>query len=388
MNQQNKDQNNSAIFQVPKLSQSQLEDKSYLRKQVIKSSEKLSRYNRQNLIDHKKSVRLLENDVVTAKSLVSPLEVNTNPAVLGAMYRLNQAKDELKELISEHSTNGYLKKISTIRKYNMTNKRSVSKSIILEWNGPKSTARNENSVWSESLGGQVDRSLCQVVLVKHKRHWDPTNNTRGLCDVGKRVVSNSKTRDPLYYVQEAVTMQSPQRLRQSRESNPLLDATPSAKHGSEQYVRSLVPKRTKKHKELEKNFKYGKLVADIIPEADIDHKCFGTPFATQQVVRTILDRTIEKLQKELKQYPLHGMTAEKQKPKAAVEMALGEFSRVRKHMTGKRAAELEKRVAEAKKRVKNKLAMMGALKNKGYGDFSFLQKIKALQDNSTPRTNS
>ena len=95
-----------------------------------------------------------------------------------------------------------------------------------------------------------------------------------------------------------------------------------------------------------------------------------------------------RVEKQLSKYPKYGMTARQQLPKAEAEMALAEYKRVRVEMTGKRAAALERRVAAAKKRVKNKLGMMMALKSKGFGDFSFMQKIKAAEEKSCTPDNS
>ena len=375
---------NSAILHIPKLSESQLEDEEYLRHQVQKMSKKLDRDRRKNGSDLKATIGGLRNDLVTAKSLVAPADMHSDPAVLGVRYRLEQAQYELQQFQSDHSTQGYIEKVHNNRHHSGLAKKSVEKSILFDWSGPKSTARNDKSVWSEHLGGRVDRSLCQIQLVHHKRHWDPTHNVRGLvAQAPISLPSLDQKHNPLHYVQQAVTMASPQRHRQQREADPLLDCSPSPRHASKQYVRSLVPNQTKHHLKLESNFKYGKLVGDKIPEANIDHPCFGTPFATQQVVRTILDRTIEHLEQELTLYPKYGMTAREQKPKAAIEQALGEYLRVRKEMTGTRAAALEKRVAEAKKRVKGKLSMMMALKSKGFGDFSFLQTIKDAEEKAT-----
>lgn len=334
-----------------------------------------------------KQIKKLENDLVTAKSVVSPLEIANDPAVLGAQYRLEQARHDLSEFHAEHSTKGYMEILSNNHSFNSMNKTSNTKSILSDWTGPQPTSKNEKSVWADHLGGRVDRSLCQVRLVHHQRHWDPTTNVRGLTDVGKQIVSSTSTakRDPLHYVQEPVTMATAQRIREARKRDPLLDASPSVRHASIQFIRNLVPQRTSHHDHLEKSFKYGKLVGGTIRLPDIDHKCFGTPFATQQVVRTILDRTIDQLEEELSKYPKYGMTARQQLPKAEAEMALAEYKRVRVEMTGKRAAALERRVAAAKKRVKNKLGMMMALKSKGFGDFSFMQKIKAAEEkNCTP----
>ena len=272
------------------------------------------------------------------------------------------------------------------RQFHHLDRKSAEKSIILDWNGVKPTAKNKESVWSAHLGGVVDRSLCQTKLVKHQRHWDPTTNTRGNVTNTSLLLKIPGAHNPLHYVQKPVTMVTSQRDRERRKADPLLDCSPSLRHGSIQFVRPLGLKRTKHHAKREFNFKYGKLCGSQIHDPNVDHPKHGTPFKTQQIVRTILDRTIDKLEKELRSFPdptMYGMTAQQQKPKAAVEMALGEYLRVREETTGAKARELMKKVASAKKRIKAKLGMMTALKSKGFGDFSFLDKIKNELNNQT-----
>ena len=77
------------------------------------------------------------------------------------------------------------------------------------------------------------------------------------------------------------------------------------------------------------------------------------------------------------------MTAQEQVPKAAAELALGELQRVLSATTGAKAAALEQRVRRVKGRMKKKLQMMGALKSKGFGDFSFLAKMQAYVQATT-----
>jgi hypothetical protein len=368
---------NSSILHIPKLRKEELEDTTFLMKRVQKMSKQLSRARRSDRSALMKNIGMLENNLVTARSLVPPSVVHTDPTVRSAMLNLNNARRDLQEFNATHSTSGYLQTIGNCRQNNRLDRISAERSIHNDWKGPISTKRNQHSVWSAQLGGMVDKSLCQTKMVHHQRHWDPTTNTRGLiANTGAMMLKKKGEHNLLHYVQEPVTMMMNQKDREHRKADPLLDVSPSPRHGSEQYVRTLGLKRSKHHELREKNFKYGKLCGDSIHDANVDHPKHGVPFKSQQVVRTVLDRKIEKLEQELHHFPQYGLTASKQKPKGDVEMTLGEMKRVRKETTGAKASALEKKVAAVKKRVKAKLGMMTALANKGFGDFSFLQKIK------------
>ena len=368
---------NSAIFQAPKLRPEELEDQDFLIAAVQKMSKKLDRERRRTLQELQRNIKLRKNDLISARSLVPPSESYTAPSVIQARTILEDSHRELQQFNSEHSTEGYLEKIGlNVRNFHHS-KHSVEKSVWKDWEGPQSVDRNDQSVWSSELGGTVDQSSCQVQLVKHKRHWDPTTNPRGL------IVQTDK----LLVV--PVTMTMPEKMREERKVNPMLDTSPSVAHGSDEFVRPLGMKRSKYHARREFNFMYGKLYGDMIKDSHVDHPKYGTPFKTQQIVRTVLDRAIDTLDKELKKYPKFGLTAKQQKPKAEAKKSKAELERCLKESTGTRAKALERSVADAKKRVKAKLGMMMALKKKGFGDFSFLQKInEEVKSHTTPRVES
>jgi hypothetical protein len=230
----------------------------------------------------------------------------------------------------------------------------------------------------------IDRSLCQVKRVRHARHFDPTTNTRGL------VYQPGFSKDPAHLQlagRQAVTMTTAPTERSRREGDPLLNSEPSPLHASPQFVRVLGIKRDAHDIARERKFLPGKLCGDFIPEAYVDHPKHGTPFAHQQRTRTRLQRYIGKMQKEVQAYQrrqdVWGMTAREQLPKAAAEQALGELQRVLQNTTGAKAAALEQRMREVKGRMKKKLQMMGALKSKGFGDFSFMAKMQAYVQATT-----
>ena len=368
---------NSAIFAVPHLTKDQLASEEFLRKAVRTTNKQCDRDRRRSAAELRRGVRQAEMHLVQQKSLVPPSESFTAPRVLAAQRQLRQARDALQAFHDASSTQGYLREIARARHHAHSEYTQASRLVGTRWGGPLPPERDINSSWSRELGGQIDTSLIQIRRVHHTRHWDKTPNTRGL--------QNPPKHDRKNPFPSAVTMTMPQRERLARSAHQV-DTSPSVFHASEEFINHLGVKPTKGQLLREAGFRIGKLCGDKIPMCSVDHPKHGMPFHHQQRTRTQLDRNIEALEAELKNFPKYGMTLREGQPKALVEQALGEIKRIRKEITGARAEKLTKRVAEAKKNVKTKLKMLSGLKSKGFGDFSFLKAIQGqVEEKTTPR---
>ena len=363
----------SAVLSIPKLTKEQLQSETFLRKEVQKLNQQADRNRRRESAELRRSIKQAEINLVHQKSLVPPSESNTHPRVLAAKRSLKQAQSDLDAFKAGGSTKGYLRMLMNSRQGSRRAYREASRIITEKWEGPPPPQRDANSLWSRELGGIIDKSHIHLRRVHHSRHWDKTPHTRGLCRP-----QHLDDRVP-------VTMTTPLRERLQR-SAFLVDSSPSIFHASDEYVNDLSIKPTKKQKLQESQFKINHMIGDTIHMCSVDHPKHGIPFHHQQRIRTYLDRSIENLELELKNFPKYGLTLKQGEPRAAVEQALGEMKRIRKGITGERATKLEHRVAEAKQHIKTKLKMLSGLKSKGFGNLSFLKAIQTeVTEKTTPR---
>ena len=364
----------SAILSPVRLTKDQLVSETYLRKEVQRLNKQYGRDRRHREAMLHRGVKQAEMFLVAQKSLVPPSESFTAPRVLAAQHALQQARNDLKDFYDSCSTQGYLQKIESNHQDARNRYTQSSQTVIRHWEGQLPPEQNVNSSWSRDLGGQIDNSLIKISRVHHTRHWDNTTNCRGLQNLAKHVRENP--------FPPAVTMQTPLRERLARSAYPV-DVSPSVLHASDKFLNDFGVKPTQNQLRQAAGFRIGKLYGSAILLCDVDHPKHGVPFHQQQRTRTLLDRKIEALEMELKNFPLCGLTLRQEEPKARIEQALGELKRIRKETTGARAEKLTKHVAQAKKNLKTKLKMLSGLKSKGFGNFSFLKAVQGQVEQKT-----